>query len=73
MCVCDVTRKDCMLNKCEDHPGFKNVADSLWNEICKKWSADDVSFKQWGKVDHKELMDDELLVDEFLEVLVEKF
>ena len=53
MCVCDVTRKDCMLNKCEDCPGFENVVDFLRNEICKKWSADDtISFKQWKKVDH---------------------
>ena len=73
MCVCDVTRKDCMLNKCEDCPGFENVVDFLRNEICKKWSADDtISFKQWEKVDHSELMDDELPVDEFLEVIVEK-
>ena len=73
MCVCDVTRKDCMLNKCEDCPGFENVVDFLRNEICKKWSADDtISFKQWEKVDRSELMDDELPVDEFLEVIVEK-
>ena len=37
VCVCDVTRKDCMLNKCEDCPGFENVVDFLRNEICKKW------------------------------------
>ena len=73
MCVCDVTRKYCMLNKCEDCPGFENVVDSLRNEICKKWSAEDaISFKQWQNIDHSELMDDELPVDEFLEVLVEK-
>ena len=42
-------------------------------KFVKKWSADDaISFKQWEKVDHSELMDDELPVDEFLEVLVEK-
>ena len=65
MRVCDVTRKDCMLDKCEDCPGFENVVDFLRNEICKKWSADDtISFKQWEKVDHSELMDDELPVDE---------
>ena len=53
MCVCDVTRKDCMFNKCEDCPGSENVVDFLRNEICKKWSADDTtSFKQWKKVDH---------------------
>ena len=23
MCVCDVTRKDCMLNEWEDRPGFE--------------------------------------------------
>ena len=31
-----------------------------------------LSFKQWEKVDHSELMDDELPIDEFLDVLVEK-
>ena len=36
-------------------------------------TADDtISFKQWEKVDQSELMDDELPVDEFLEVIVEK-
>ena len=60
MCVCDVNRKDCMLNKCEDCPGFENVVDFLRHEICKKWTADDtISFKQWEKVDRLELMDDE--------------
>ena len=53
-----------MLNKCEDCPGFENVVDFLRNEICKKLSADTISFKQWEKVDHSELMDDELPVDE---------
>ena len=73
MCVCDVTRKDCMLNKCEDCPAFENVVDFLRNEICKKQSADDtIFFKQWEKVDCSELMDDELPIDEFLEVIVEK-
>ena len=53
--------------------GFENVVDFLTNEICKKWSADGtISFKQWKKADCSELMDDELPVDEFLEVLVEK-
>ena len=53
VCVCDVTGKECMLNKCEDCPGFENVIDFLRNEICRKWSADDtISFKQWEKVDH---------------------
>ena len=61
MCICNVTGKDCMLNKCEDWPGFENVIDFLRNEICKNWSADDViSFKQLEKVDRLELMDDEL-------------
>ena len=70
MCLCDVTRKGCMSNKCEDCPGLDNVVNFLWNEICKKWSADDaVSFKQWGKVYRSELMDGELPVDEFLEVV----
>ena len=41
MCVCYVTRNNCMLNKCEDCPGFENVVDFLRNEICKKQSADD--------------------------------
>ena len=31
-----------------------------------------LSFKQWEKVDHSELMDDELSLDKFLDVLVEK-
>ena len=44
VCVCDVTRKKCMLNKCEDCPGFENVIDFLRNEICRKWSADDTIF-----------------------------
>ena len=65
--------KDCMLNKYENCPGFENVVDFLRNEICKKQSADDtISFKQWEKVDCSELMDDELPVDEFLEIIVEK-
>ena len=34
MCVCDMTIKDCMLNKCENCPGFENVIDFLRNEIC---------------------------------------
>ena len=29
----------CMLNKCENCSGFKNVVDFLRNEICKKWSG----------------------------------
>ena len=67
MCVYDVARKDCMLNKCEDCPGFENVVDFLGNEIRKKWSVDEaISFKQWENVDCSELMDDELPVDEFL-------
>ena len=62
-----------MLNKCEDCPGFEKVVDFLRHEVCKKWSADNtISFKQWEKVDRSELMDDELPVDEFLEVIVEK-
>ena len=62
-----------MLNKCEGCPGFENVVNFLRNEICKKWSADDTtSFTQWEKVYHSELMDDELPVHEFLEVIVEK-
>ena len=70
MCLCDVTRKDCMFNKCEDCPGLENVVNFLRNEICKKWSADvAISFKQWGKVYRSELMDDELPVEEFLEVV----
>ena len=45
----------------------------LRNDICKQWSADDIiSFKQSQKVDRWELMDDELPVDEFLEVIVKK-
>ena len=45
MCVCDVTRKDCMLNKREDCPGFENVIHFLYkNETCKKWDADDAVF-----------------------------
>ena len=36
MCVCDVTRKNYMLNKCEYCPGFENVVDFLRHEICKK-------------------------------------
>ena len=44
VCVCDVTRKEYMLNKCEDCPGFENVIDFLRNEICRKWSADDTIF-----------------------------
>ena len=65
MCACDVTRKDCMPNKCEHCLGFEIVVHFLRNEICKKWSADDtIPFKQWEKVDHSELMDDELPVDE---------
>ena len=48
MCVCNVTRKDCMLNKYEDCPGFKNLVDFVRNEICENWIADDaISFKQW--------------------------
>ena len=71
--VCDLTRKDCMFNKCEDCRGFENVVDFVGNEICKKQGADDtVFFKQWEKVDCSELMDDQLPVDEFLEVIVEK-
>ena len=47
ICVCDVTRKDYMLNKCEDCLGFENMVDFLRNKICKKWSGDDaISFKQ---------------------------
>ena len=62
-----------MLNKCEDCPGFEDVVHFLRNETCKKWSADDtISSKQWEKVDCSELMDNELSVDEFLEVIVEK-
>ena len=73
MYVCDVSRRDFMLNKCEDCPGFENVVDFLRNKICKKWTADDtISFKQWEMVDHSELMDDELPVDEILEFIVEK-
>ena len=71
--VCDLTRKDCMFNKCEDCRGFENVVDFVGNEICKKQGADDtIFFKQWEKVDCSELMDDQLPVDEFLEVIVEK-
>ena len=70
---CDGTRKDCTLNKCKDCPGFENMVDFLRNEICKKCSADDaISFKHWEKADHLEPMDDEMPVDDFLEVLVEK-
>ena len=73
MCIYDVTRKDCMPYKCESCPGFENVVDFLRNEICKKWSADDtISFKQLKEVDRSEPMNDELSVDEFLEVFVEK-
>ena len=32
MCVCDVTRKDGMLNKCEDCPGFENVVHFLYKK-----------------------------------------
>ena len=39
MCVYDITRKDCKLNKCEDCPGFENVVDFLRNKICKKWEC----------------------------------
>ena len=47
MCVCDVTIKDCMLNKFEDCPGFENVVDFLRKEICKNWIAEDaIFFKQ---------------------------
>ena len=64
---------DTTFNKCKDCPGFENVVNFLRNEICKKWSPDDaISFKQWEKVGHSQLMDDELPVDKFLEVLVEK-
>ena len=31
MCVCYVTRNNCMLNKCEGCPGFENVVDFLRN------------------------------------------
>ena len=62
-----------MLNKYEDCPGFKNVVDFVRNEICENWIADDaISFKQWENVEHLELMDDQLPVDEFLEVFVVK-
>ena len=45
----------------------------LRNDICKQWSADDIiSFKQSQKVDRSELMDAELPVNEFLEVIVKK-
>ena len=46
MCVYDVTRKYCMLNKCEDWSNFENMIDFLRNGICEKCSADDpISFK----------------------------
>ena len=39
-------------------------------KYAKKWSADvAISFKQWGKVYRSELMDDELPVEEFLEIV----
>ena len=35
MCVCDLSRKNCMPNKWDNHPGFEYVVDFLRNEICK--------------------------------------
>ena len=84
--VCDRESKICMIHRCENCPGIKQVQQFLHDYFKKNYYSEnlydnedldyvqemEINFKQWTKTDRTELVSMKFPVNEFLELLAKK-
>ncbi len=68
--VCDVSSPECMLNRCDKCPGNQQLICHVKTIVTQHQVP--VRFKQWESTDRNILLDKELPLNEFINLLVEK-
>ena len=71
LAVCDIERKECMLNRCSDCPGTVPLKRFLEEKLEERYDeGDTIKFKKWVSTDRSTLESEELDFEEFVEEVV---
>ena len=70
LAVCDVSNKECMLQRCDNCPGIEEIQTVLQEKF--EDLNEEIRFKQWVSVDRTELVSQQLLISEFVQLLITK-
>ena len=70
--MCNITNRECILEICENCPGFDEATNFIRNKVVEKFGNVIIQFKQWQKVDRSTLIKVELDSSDFIDDIIEK-
>ena len=71
--VCDPSKRDCMMEKCQNCPGEEGVREYLYSLDSVQMASEDITFKQWSKSERESTLQDCVEnIEQFVDSLSEK-